>query len=160
MSTSHAPRFLPIALDLQGARCLVVGGGTVGARKVETLVRAGASVSVVAPRISPALAAQVEAGRVRWLRESFRTEHLDGALLTVAATDDDTLNATIVHSAADRGVLACDASSAERSQVIFGALLQRDELTVAVFTDGNDPAHARQTRDQIADLLARERNRK
>jgi siroheme synthase (precorrin-2 oxidase/ferrochelatase) len=57
-------------------------------------------------------------------------------------------------------VLACDASSAERSQVIFGALLQRDELTVAVFTDGNDPAHARQTRDQIADLLARERNRK
>ncbi len=160
MPTAGPLRFLPIGLRLRSARCLVVGGGPVGTRKVETLVRAGAHVSVVAPRISEELAALVDTGRVRWLPEPFRVEHLEGASLAVAATGDEALNAAVVRSAAERGMLACDASSAERSQVIFGALLQRDDLTVAVFTDGNDPARARQTRDQIADFLARDANRK
>jgi len=44
--------------------------------------------------------------------------------------------------------------------VIFAALLQHDDVTVAVFTDGRDPAQAARTRDQIADLLAAARRSK
>ena len=49
--------------------------------------------------------------------------------------------------------LVCDASSAERSQVIFGALLEGADVTIAVFTGGRDPARAKRTRDRIAGLL-------
>jgi len=62
------------------------------------------------------------------------------------------LNASLVEAAGRRGVLVCDASSAERSQVIFGALHQGDGFTVAVFTDGRDPSLARNTRDRIRAL--------
>ena len=79
------------------------------------------------------------------------------AFLTVAATNDDDRNAAVVRAAIRNGALACDASSAERSQVIFGALHQHDDTTIAVFTDGHDPSRARRTRDQIANLLAKER---
>ena len=147
-------RFLPVGLDLQGKNCLVVGGGGVGTRKALTLAGAGAIVTVVSPTVTGELAQQIEAGRIRWLKESFREEHLGGAFLAVAATDDEALNAAVVRLAVPGGMLACDASSAERSTVIFGALLQRDDVTVAVFTEGRDPARARQTRDQIASLLA------
>jgi siroheme synthase (precorrin-2 oxidase/ferrochelatase) len=74
----------------------------------------------------------------------------------VASTNDEALNATIVQSAGQCGALVCDASSAGRSEVIFGALLERKDVTVAVFTDGRDPAQARRARDRIANLLARE----
>ena len=151
---SHPLRFLPVGLDVQGKDCLVVGGGGVGARKVLTLVRAGAAVTVVSPTLSRELAEQIEAGRIVWVKDSFREEHLDGASLVVAATDDEALNATVVRLAIRRGLLVCDASSAERSQLIFGALLQEDDVTVAVFTGGRDPARARRVRDQIARLLA------
>jgi siroheme synthase-like protein len=160
MAASDALRFLPVGLDVRGARCVVVGGGAVGTRKAATLARAGAAVTVVAPRISEGLAREVEAGRARWVPEPFREGHLDGAFLAVAATDDDARNAAIVRGAAARGILACDASSAERSRVIFGALLQREDITVAVFTGGSDPARARETRDQIAGLVDRARERK
>ena len=160
MTGSDALRFLPVGLDVRGACCLVVGGGTIGTRKAGTLARAGAAVTVVAPRISEELAREVDVGRARWVAEPFRAAHLDGAFLAVAATDDDALNAAVVRAAAARGILACDASSAERSRVIFGALLQRDDVTVAVFTGGNDPARARETRDQIAGLVAQGRERK
>ena len=153
-------RFLPVGLDVQGKCCLVVGGGDVGTRKVLTLIRAGAVVTVISPTLTDELTEQVAAGRVRWVMDTFQQEHLGGELLVVAATDDQTLNATVARHAVQCGSLVCDASSAERSQVIFGALLPRDDVTVAVFTDGRDPAKARQTRDRIADLIAQGRQLK
>jgi uroporphyrin-III C-methyltransferase / precorrin-2 dehydrogenase / sirohydrochlorin ferrochelatase len=48
-------------LRLAGRRCVVVGGGPVAARRVGGLLAAGADVYVVAPELTPALAAQVEA---------------------------------------------------------------------------------------------------
>ncbi len=151
-------RFLPVGLNVRRKDCLVVGGGAIGTRKVMTLLRAGASVTVVSPAVTEALAERIGQGEVRWVADAFREEHLDTLFLVVAATDDETRNATIVRLAADRGALVCDASSAERSAVIFGALLQRNATTIAVFTDGHDPAHSRATRDRIARLLDEDRS--
>ncbi len=150
-------RFLPVGLAVQGKRCLIVGGGAVGTRKALTLVRAGAAVTMVSPTVADDLLEPIEAGRVRWVETSFLEEHLDGAFLVVAATDDEELNVRVVQEAGRRGALVCDASSAERSQVIFGALLDGEGVTMAVFTDGQDPGAARRTRDEVRDLIARNR---
>jgi siroheme synthase-like protein len=153
-SRSQVPlRFLPVGLSLDGRECLVVGGGSVATRKVLTLIRAGATVTVVSPTLSAELTDFARSGRLRWLEQRFQSTHLAGAFLVVAATNDEALNATIARQASEAGSLACDASSAERSQVIFGALLDVDEATVAVFTDGRDPAHARDLRDRIGNAV-------
>ena len=155
--SSDMLRFLPVGLDVQGKSCLVIGGGDVGTRKALTLTRAGAIVTVISPTVTGELTEQIEAGRVRWVKDAFHEEHLGGAFLVVAATDDQALNAAVARAAAQGGALVCDASSAERSQVIFGALLEGDGVTIAVFTGGRDPAQARRTRDQIAKLIGRGR---
>ncbi len=85
---------------------------------------------------------------------------MGNVFLAVAATDDDDRNAAVVQAAVRSGTLACDASSAERSQVIFGALLEGEDVTIAVFTGGRDPALARRTRDQITDLIGQDRKLK
>ena len=149
-----AARFLPVGLDVRGRKCVVVGGGTIGSRKVLTLERAGATVTVVSPTVTEELAEQAQEQRIVWVEDQFREEHLEGAFLIVAATNDEALNTTVTDLGSQRRALVCDASSAERSQVIFGALLEVDETTIAVFTDGRDPAKARRTRDEIADLVA------
>lgn len=150
----HSLRFLPVGLSVEGRDCLIVGGGNVGERKVQNLLRAGGVVTVVAPSITPTLSALAGQGKIRWIEELFHEEQLGNAFLVVAATDDETLNAKIVAGAARCGALACDASSAERSQVIFGALLYTSDATVAVFTDGHDPTRARRLRDHIGKILA------
>jgi siroheme synthase-like protein len=154
---SEMPRFLPLAVNVRQKHCVIVGGGAVGTRKAVTLMRAEARVTVVSPTVTRELAEHVQAGRLRWVKESFREEHLSGAFLAVAATGDEAVNAAVVQTAAGCGALVCDASSAERSQAIFGALLEGDGFTVAVFTGGRDPARAREVRDRIASLLATQR---
>lgn len=146
-------RFLPLGLDLHDCRCLVVGGGAVGTRKVRSLLDAGARVAVVSPEVTPELAAEIRDGRVRWRREPFRPDHLDGARLVVVATDDPATNALAAEQARLRGTLLCDATSGERSDVIFGALHEDDGVTIAAFTDGRDPGRARAVRDRIAGRL-------
>jgi siroheme synthase-like protein len=145
--------FLPVGLKLRQTHCLVVGGGSVGTRKALALVRAGARVTVVSPAVTGELAEQIQAGRIGWRKEPFREEHLEGTLLVVAATDDEAVNTAVVRAAAQAGALVCDASSAARSQVIFGALLEGEGFTVAVFTGGSDPARAGRVRDRIATSL-------
>lgn len=154
MTTAPALRYLPLGIDLGGRPCVVVGGGAVGTRKATTLLRAGARVTVVAPVVSSALAEDAAAGRIRWIEAPFVPGHVTDAFLVVAATDDPALNAAVVAEAERGGALACNASAGEASQVIFGALHTHDGATVAVFTDGRDPTHARMTRDRIARLLA------
>jgi uroporphyrin-III C-methyltransferase/precorrin-2 dehydrogenase/sirohydrochlorin ferrochelatase len=153
---SDSLRFLPVGLDVRGKNCIVVGGGSVGTRKVHTLARAGAAVTVISPTVTEELADEIEAGRAGWVKEAFQEELLGDPFLVVAATDDEDLNAAVIQAAAERGALVCDASSVDRSQVIFGALHTSEDATVAVFTDGRDPSHARRTRDRIADLLEKE----
>lgn len=154
--SSDTLRFLPVGLDVRDKNCLVVGGGSVGTRKAITLAHAGAHVTVVSPVVTEELAQQIDSGRVRWIEDSFHDDHVAGAFLAVAATNDDGLNAAVVRAAVSSGALVCDASAAERSQLIFGALLTADDVTIAVFTGGRDPALARRTRDRITKLLGRD----
>jgi siroheme synthase-like protein len=91
--------------------------------------------------------------------EPFAERHLEGVFLAVVATDDPALNGEISESARRCGALVCDASSSERSQVIFGALLEEGDATIAVFTGGRDPSLARSTRDRLANLLEEEDDR-
>jgi len=148
-------KYLPIGLNVREKKCLVIGGGPIGERKVKNLLRAGASVFLVSPNVTRELEDLTASGRISRVREGYREEHLDGVFLAVVATDDGDLNAQVVEAAGSRGILVCDASSATRSEVIFGALHSQEGLTVAVFTDGEDPSRARRMRDGIADFVSR-----
>jgi len=144
--------YLPVGLDLNGRICVVVGGGRIGTRKATNLLRAGATVTVVSPEATDEVALLAVESQLTWQKDGYRDGDLDGAFLAVAATDDEALNARLVQDAKDRGILVCDASSASRSEVIFGALHRSGGVTLAVFSDGRDPPLARRTRDRIAAL--------
>ena len=62
----------PLVLKLKAVPCLVVGGGSVAARKVSQLLAAGAEVTVVSPRLGEELRSLALQGRVRHLPRRYR----------------------------------------------------------------------------------------
>ena len=83
----------PIHLNLQGRRCLLVGGGAVAARKAAGLRAAGADIVLVSPEAAPTLEALAQDGEIEWRREVYGTGHLDGVFLVMACTNNRAVNA-------------------------------------------------------------------
>ena len=95
-------RYLPIFLDLEGTRALVVGAGPVAARKIEALLAGGANVTVAAREFSPAVEERAARGELAAIRGEFRVGLLDGMDLVFAASSDRALNGRVSREARRR----------------------------------------------------------
>ena len=87
--------YFPLFARLEGLPCLVVGAGNVAARKAKQLLRAGAKVSINAPRIGDELLSLANTGAVDVIGGEFSTELVANFWLVIAATDDADLNKSI-----------------------------------------------------------------
>ncbi|MEU5566612.1 uroporphyrinogen-III C-methyltransferase [Micromonospora musae] len=148
---SEAP--YPLGLRLAGLRVVVVGGGTVATRRVPALLDAGADVLLVAPELTPALRAHVDAGRLRWLERRFTPADLDGAWLVQVAVDDPAAAASVSAAAAERRVFCVRADDRSAATAWTPAVTRHGPVTVAVL-GGGDPRRAMTVRDAVRDLLA------
>jgi uroporphyrin-III C-methyltransferase / precorrin-2 dehydrogenase / sirohydrochlorin ferrochelatase len=145
--------YLPVFLSLKARRAVVVGGGHVAARKVDSLLKAGARVTVVAPRLLPQLAQRAAAGDLEHLPAEFAPAQLDGAALAVAATDEAEVNAAVSRAAQQRQIPVNVVDQPALSSFIFPAIIDRSPLVVAVSSAGSSPVLARRVRAQIEALL-------
>lgn len=128
--------FLPLFHNLQGRHVLVVGGGEIALRKARLLADAGACLRVVAPEIDSQLVALVEQSQGLVHRRGYASGDLEGAVLVIAATDDEPLNAQISRDAQARGVPVNVVDAPALCSVIFPAIVDRSPLIVAVSSAG------------------------
>lgn len=154
-SVAHprAPKkILPVALLVEGRRCLVVGGGAVAGRKAEALAKAGAQVSVVAPRLGETVLALASVAGITLLSREYRAEDLTRDLfLVITATDDPALNRRILETCRARGLLcACPDTGWEDGDFISPASFQHGDLTVSVSTGGAACRRSRLIKQSLA----------
>jgi uroporphyrin-III C-methyltransferase/precorrin-2 dehydrogenase/sirohydrochlorin ferrochelatase len=145
--------FLPIFLDVRDQPCLVVGGGHVAARKIGSLQRAGAAVTVVAPELTPELEARQLRDAVTHLPRPFRDNDLDGMHLVIAATGDRSVNRQVARLARDRGIPANVADQPAECSFIMPSVIDRSPVVVAVSTGTASPVLARLLRTRLESLI-------
>lgn len=145
----------PIMLKIAGRKCVVIGGGEVAARRVRSLVEAGATVVVVAPDFSPQiLSATDQVTRVARTYEpgELRRNHADAALVIVA-TDDAAVNANVQAEARALGILVNRADDPEAGDFTVPAHAHHGPVTLAVHSGGISAAAAGTMRRQLSAAL-------
>ena len=145
--------YLPVFLQLRSAHAVIVGGGSVAARKADLLLRAGARVTVIAPELRPDLSSRVRAGELTHLAERFLPTHLDGAAIVIAATSLRDVNEAVSEAARERSVPVNVVDDASLSTFIFPAIIDRSPVIVAVGSAGQAPVLARWVRERIESIL-------
>jgi precorrin-2 dehydrogenase/sirohydrochlorin ferrochelatase len=139
----------PMFMKLEGRSCLVVGAGTVGEPKIDSLVTAGASVRVVALHATAAVAEWAQAGAITWEARAFNSADLDGAFLVIAATNSSDVNAAIFHQARQRNILCNVVDDPEHCDFYYPAVVRRGDLQLAISTKGQSPALAQRIRREL-----------
>jgi precorrin-2 dehydrogenase/sirohydrochlorin ferrochelatase len=135
-----APRLFPMFVKLWGRRCVVVGGGSIAASKVESLLHAGADVSVISPALSTRLEELQLQGCLSWIPRHFQPCDLDGAFLVIAATSNDDVNELVFGEADRRGILCNAVDQPPRCHFYFPAVVRRGALQIAISTGGLSPS--------------------
>jgi uroporphyrin-III C-methyltransferase/precorrin-2 dehydrogenase/sirohydrochlorin ferrochelatase len=138
----------PLGLLLAGRRVLVVGGGAVATRRVPALLAAHARVVLVAPRVTPALRALAEDGRLHWAERGFVPSDVDGAWLVQVAVDDPVVAAEVSAAAEQRRVFCVRADDRTAASAWTPAVTRHGPVTVAVL-GGGQPRRAMAVRDSI-----------
>ncbi len=142
-------RLYPIYVSLAGRKVVVIGGGKVAERKVESLLGCGAAVEVISPEVTEVLAGWEREGQVRIHRRGFEAGDTSGAWLVIAASGEEEVNRQVFEEA-ERGGIFCNVVD-ETSLCSFQvpAVVQRGSMQIAISTGGASPALAKRLRKEL-----------
>ena len=162
-TSDPAPPYI-ICVDLQNQVTCVVGGGRIAARKVESLLEAGAIVHVIADRLCEELRGMLTqpavGGRLFWHEGPYQRDLPVGARIAIACTDNREVNRQVREDCRASRVLCNVVDDPELCDFIVPAVRQIGRVQIAISTGGASPTLARnlveqyvaQTDPAVADL--------
>ncbi|MEP6729081.1 MAG: bifunctional precorrin-2 dehydrogenase/sirohydrochlorin ferrochelatase [bacterium] len=141
---------VPILVEGQGLRVLVVGGGLVATRKAKQFAYAGALVRIVAPELIDDLEELVLERNLEVERRTYVDGDVADAQIVVAATNDRLANAAIARETERENRLLNAVDLSEDGNFAMMAVHRRGALTIGV-SAGGVPAAATRIRDEIGE---------
>ncbi len=144
---------LPIFMRIKGARCIVVGGGEVATRKVSMLLKADAAVEVIAPELCEPLKVQFLAGDIDYIQSTFEVSQLNGAVLVIAATDDEDVNTEVSNAAKAQNIPVNVVDSPALCTFTMPSIVDRSPVVIAISSNGAAPVLARLIRAKLETMI-------
>jgi precorrin-2 dehydrogenase/sirohydrochlorin ferrochelatase len=146
----------PANLLVTGRRCVVVGAGRIAARKIESLLDAGAEVHVIAPSVGPEVRGWAEAGRVHLAERPFTASDVDDSWLVITATDDPGVNRAVFEAGEARRIFVNSADDPANCSFTLMSVVRRGDIVVTIGTNGRSPALATYLKDHVRDEMGPE----
>ncbi len=146
-------KYYPIHLSVTGKKCVIIGGGKVAYRKACSLKESGADVVVVSPEVCPEMVN--EEGLVL-IKKEYDECFLDGALLVIAATDNEAVNKKVTLDAEKKNIIVNVVDYPERCSFVVPSTINRGDLCISISTGGASPAVAKRIREELETVFGKE----
>jgi precorrin-2 dehydrogenase/sirohydrochlorin ferrochelatase len=147
-------RYFPMFLDVENKPILVVGGGEVACRKVDSLLRAGADVTLVSPKVAPYLQQLVDENKLHWVQNFYSSQIISKEYLQVwATTDNPSLNHQVYNDAKKLGILVNVVDDLPYCDFITPSMINRGRIQIAISSGGASPVLVRNIREKLETVL-------
>jgi precorrin-2 dehydrogenase/sirohydrochlorin ferrochelatase len=145
-----AMRTYPVYLNnLSRRKVVVIGGGNVAFRKVQGLLEAGASVTLISPIIIHAFVEISNNAPLGLVQREYQPGDLKGAFLVIAATNNPKVNQAVWEEAQQENCLINVADDPARCNFILPAQVKHGDFSIAISTGGASPALSRWLREKL-----------
>ena len=142
-------QLFPVNLNLQNRKCLVIGGGKVAERKVESLLQCEAEILVVSPKITQNLEKLAQQGIINFVNREYKTDDLDGCFMVISATNDQKVNQKVASDCLLRNILINVVDDPPMCSFTVPSVLRRGSLCIAISTSGKSPTLAKKIREEL-----------
>ena len=144
--------YFPFHFNLKGKRLLFIGGGKVNERRIKSLLDCGAEIVLVSPKVTNELEELSRKGRIRWVKDVFKEDLLDGEFhFAFIAVDVD--YEPILEALRRKGIFCEVASKGEEGDFIFPAVVRFDDVIVSISTSARDPKLTKRLKKKIDELV-------
>ncbi len=162
--------YFPMFVDISEKRIVVIGGGKVAERRVDTLLKFADDITVVSPEVSEGIRQKAKEKKIRWIPEAFCADEgerkakegrlsgngkdfLAGADMVIAATSDSACNELVMRICRKRKIPVNVSHKKELCDFYFPAAVVKDNVTVGITSGGQSHAQARKIREQVETAL-------
>ncbi|MGF1755096.1 siroheme synthase [Vibrio makurazakiensis] len=148
-------RYFPLFLDVENKPVLVVGGGEVACRKVDSLLRAGAAVTLVSPKVEPYLHDLIVEKKLIWIQNFYSSQLISNDYIQVwATTDNPELNHQVHRDAKNLGILVNVVDDLPYCDFITPSMINRGRIQIAISSGGASPVLVRNIREKLEMALS------
>lgn len=149
--------YFPLFVNLTEKKVLVVGAGTIAARRIQTLVGFTKQITVIAPEACGAVKELAQQGSVRLLLHPYiEGEIPPDTYMVLAATDSQKVNETVCQECREKGILVNVCSDKSLCDFYFPGIIQQEDLVVGVTAGGADHGLARKVTEKIRKMCREE----
>jgi precorrin-2 dehydrogenase/sirohydrochlorin ferrochelatase len=141
--------YLPLLIDMKDMNCLVVGGGVVAERKIETIIDFSPKIEVVAPEVTALIEKLHLEGKILWHKKVFDKDDIKGKFIVFVATNNVKLNKEIARLCRKAGILVNSVKPGLAGNCIMPSFSSCDGMIISVSTLGQFPLIAKKFREEM-----------
>lgn len=151
--------YFPMFVDISEKKIIVVGGGQIAARRVETLTHFAGDITVIAPEVNGTIRMLEAAGKIHCEHREYAIGDVRDADMVLAATDRKDLNHAIamecmeIERESHRNILLSVADDRQLCDFYFPAVIQKDNIVIGINSGGSDPGKVKRLRKRLEEDL-------
>ena len=142
--------FFPLFINLRNKNALVIGAGKIAFRKVETLLKYGAKVTVITKVIKEEKFFNLKNIDIKI--GEFNETLLENRFIVVAATDNPDFNRYIYELCNSKNILVNNITSKKEMNCRFASILETEEYQIAISANGN-PTKSKALKNKLKEIL-------
>lgn len=152
-------QYFPMFMDISEKKVVVIGGGTIAARRVNTLLSFAEKIVVAAPKVTDDLRELDREGRITWLCGEYCIEQIWNADIVIAATNRPEVNHQVkadcirVENLTKRRIWVSVIDDKELCDFYFPSIVQKEAVVVGINSGGKSPGLTKHIRKKIEALL-------
>ncbi|WP_320008232.1 bifunctional precorrin-2 dehydrogenase/sirohydrochlorin ferrochelatase [Maridesulfovibrio sp.] len=147
--------YYPIFLKVKNRKCLLVGAGAVGIRKLKSILACKPEQVTVLDTAEPGpeLLEISRDQRVIFKQRHFQDSDLDNVFIAFACTNNAELNRRMSDLCMKKNILCNIADFPEGSNFIVPSVIRQGDLTLAVSSGGSTPALTKRIRSELQEIF-------
>ncbi len=147
--------YYPIFLKVKNRKCLLVGAGSVGVRKLKSLLECSPAEVLVLDTSDPSadMTDLNQDKRVKFEKRAFTPADLTDRFMALACTSNTAVNKQISDLCQKNNILCNIADFPDGSNFIVPSVIRQGDLTLAVSTGGCSPAFTKKVRRELQNVF-------
>ena len=121
--------FLPISINVENKKLLIVGGGKVALQKIKNILPFTTNITVVAPEINGEIN---KTDKITIITDFYNKKYMEGMFLVYACSDSPEVNKQVLKDAESSGILCNRTDQSEKSHFHSPGITETEEMLVTI----------------------------